>query len=234
MAGSALILLLLAQAPDFEPLYRQALEQRERALGKDAAKTHESARDLGLYLAARGEYARAEAYWEPAVELADSLAGATALHNWAVAIAEREPARAEKMYRKALELRKGGLASMDAELAATRLNLAELLLARGDAGAGPLAAVALAAFDRKLGAVNERSGAACGVAGAALAMKGDVAGAERMFRRSLAIAEKTHGPDSARTASALENLADLLAQTGRASAARPLKQRAERIRTGSR
>ncbi|MCC6294414.1 MAG: tetratricopeptide repeat protein [Bryobacterales bacterium] len=234
MAAGALILLLLAQAPDFEPLYRQALEQREKALGKDAEKTRESARDLGLYLAARGEYARAAAYWEPAMQLAGSLADATVLHNWAVAIAEDEPARAETMYRKVLALRKAGLAPMDGELAATRLNLAELMLARGDAGAGPLATAALVAFDRKLGPVNERSGAACGVVGAVLAMKGDVEGAERMFRRSLAIAEKTHGPGSARTASALENLADLLMQTGRESAARPLLARAERIRTGTR
>ena len=82
--------------------------------------------------------------------------------------------------------------------------------------------------------MDARTGAACGVLGASLAIRGDVAGAERLFRRALAIAEKAHGPETPQTASALENLADLLAQTGRESAARPLLERAEKIRTGTR
>ena len=104
MAGLALI-VLLSQQPDFEPLYRQALEQREQALGKDAAKTRESARDLGLYLAGRGEYAKAETYREQALALADTAEAAAVLHNWAVTIEERDSAQAEQMYRKALAIR---------------------------------------------------------------------------------------------------------------------------------
>ena len=55
-----------------------------------------------------------------------------------------------------------------------------------------------------------------------------------MFRRALAIAEKAHGPNADETASALENLADLLEQTGRESAARPLLDRAQKIRARTR
>ena len=82
--------------------------------------------------------------------------------------------------------------------------------------------------------MDARTGAACGTLGAALATRGDIAEAERMFRRALAIAEKAHGPKAPETASALENLADLLAQTGRELAARPLLDRAQKIRAGSR
>lgn len=237
MARCPLILLavaLAAQQPDFEYLYRQALEQREQSLGKDAPKTRESARDLGLYLAGRGEYARAEAYLKAAMALADTPAAATVLHNWAVWLEERDPAQSEQLYRKVLSIRIKALPALDVELATTRLNLAALVLARGEAEAGKLASAALGAFEKKLPPMDERTGAACGVLGASLAMRGDVAAAERLFRRALAIAEKAHGPHSPQTASALENLADLLAQTGRASAARPLLERAEKIRTGPR
>src|SRR4030095_10637836 len=101
MAGLALIALLLRQ-PDFEPLYRQALQQREQALGTNAAKTQQSARDLALYLAGRGEYAKASQYREQALALADTVEAATVLHNWAVALEVQDAAQAEEMYRKAL------------------------------------------------------------------------------------------------------------------------------------
>jgi len=96
-----------------------------------------------------------------------------------------------------------------------------------------LAQAALAVFEKQLGPMDARTGAAYGTLGAALAMQGNVAEAERMFRRALAIVEKAHGPKAPETASALENLADLLAQTGRELAALPLLDRAQKIRAGS-
>jgi tetratricopeptide (TPR) repeat protein len=231
MAWSALIALLLAQQPDFEPLYREALEQREKSLGKDAAKTIESARDLGLYLAARGEYAKAAPFLEPALATADTPAQATVLHNWAVTLSGGD---AERLYRKALAIRERLLPPLDVELATTRLNLAGLVLERNPAEAAKLSRTALATFEKKLGPFDAYTGEACGTLGAALATQGDVPGAERMFRRALAITEKAHGPNAAETASALENLADLLEQTGRESAARPLLDRAQKIRARTR
>ncbi len=213
-------------AADFEPLYRQALEQRELKLGKSAAKTLESARDLGLYLAARGEVARAASYLTAALAASSTLDAATVLHNWGVAV--DDPAVAGKLYRKALEIRLKGLPAGDIDLATTRLNLAELLMRRGDSSAGALAFAAQGAFEKL--PFDIRTGVACGLVGAVLAIRGDVAGAERMFRRSLTIAEKSNGD----IAGALENLADLLSQTGRESAARPLLDRAGRIRAGAR
>jgi tetratricopeptide (TPR) repeat protein len=221
------VLIVAQQTPDFEPLYRQALEQREARLGKSAAKTIESARDLALYLASRGEVARAVPYLPAALAASSTLDAATVLHNWAVAV--EDSTMAEKLYRKALEIRVKALPAGDVDLATTRLNLADLLLRRGDIGhAAPLAFAALGAFEKLPS--DLRTGLACGIVGAVLATRGDVAGAERMFRRSLAIAEKADGD----VASALENLADLLSQTGRQSAARPLRDRAGQIRAGSR
>jgi len=159
MAGFALIALLLQQ-PDFEPLYRQALEQRERSLGKDAAKTRESARDLALYLAGRSEYAKAAPYMEQALALANTAEAATVLHNWAVALEERDAVEAERMYRKALAIREKTLPGTDVELAATRLNLAGLALGRDAGEALKLARAALTVFEKKLGTMDARTGAA--------------------------------------------------------------------------
>ena len=223
-----LAVLFVAGQSDFESLYRQALEQREARLGKASLKAVESARDLGLYLAGRGDVVRAAPYLDAALSASTTLEAATVLHNWGVAV--DDPATAEKLYRKALEIRARALPATDVELAMTRLNLAGLLLARGADGVGALGFAALGAFEKGLDAFDARTGAACGVVGAVLATRGDVAGAERMFRRALAIAERAQGD----TASALENLADLLAQTGRESAARPLLDRAQKIRSGSR
>jgi Tfp pilus assembly protein PilF len=182
---------------------------------------------LGLYLAARGEVARAAPYLNAALAASSTLESATVLHNWGVAV--DDPATAEKLYRKALEIRVKGLPAGDVDLATTRLNLADLLMRRGDtSGSGALIFAALGAFEKT--PFDVRTGMACGLAGAVLATRGDVAGAERMFRRALAIAEKSNGD----VASALENLADLLAQTGRESAAKPLRERAGQVRAGSR
>jgi tetratricopeptide (TPR) repeat protein len=223
-----LLATLLLQA-DFTELYRQAYEERAAALGAKHAKTAESAVDLAQYLAGRAEYAAAAPFL-PLV-LAAPNPDANILHNWAVALEQSSPREAEQLYRRTLAIRaKSSPASVD--LAMTRLNLAGLLVARGDTAAGPLARSALTTFEKSLGPQHSLTGLACGTLGAALAIQGDVPGAERMFRRSLAIAEKANGPNSKEAANALENLADLLEQTGRESAARPLRTRASAIRMG--
>ena len=220
-----LALLLLLQA-DFTDLFRAAYEERRRAGHPKAA---ESAVDLALYLAGRGDYAQASPFFD--LVMASPAPDATVLHNWAAGIERQSPEQAERLYRRALSIREKKLSIADTELASTRLNLALLLTARGDyTGAEPLAQAALAAFERSKLPVGGRVGMACGALGAARATKGDVAGAERYFRRALAVAEKVHGPRSEEAADALENLADLLSQTGRESAALPLLERAKRIR----
>lgn len=219
-----LALLLMLQA-DFTELYKKAYEDRLRV---NHPKTDESAVDLALYLASRGEYEQAAPFFE--LVLAAPRADATVLHNWAVWIEQRTPDKAERLYRRALAIREKTLPARDIELATTRVNLAGLLVARGDGEAAePLARSALGVLERTL-PNDGRTAAACGTLGAALAIRGDAAAAERYFRRALGIAEKAYGPRSQETASALENLADLLAQTGGEAAARPLVERAKRIR----
>jgi len=219
-----LLLLALTLQADFTDLYRQAYEERLRANHPKAA---ESAVDLALYLAGRGNYAEAAPFL-PQV-LASPNPDAGILHNWGVALEEQSPDAAEKLYRRALEIRSKTLPAADAELATTRLNLAALVLSERPQEAEALARAALAAFEKSLGPAHARTGSACGTLAAALAIRGMVAPAERLFRRALAISEKAHGPNAPETAAAMGNLADLLEQTGRESAARPLRERTQRI-----
>ena len=219
-----ILLLALALQADFTDLYRQAYEERRRA---NHPRTSESAADLALYLATRGNYVEAAPFL-PDVLTAPNPDPAV-LHNWAVALEDSSPALAGQFYRRALALREKSLASADPELATTRLNLAALLLQSSPRESEGLARAALAAFEKSLGPNHARTGAACGTLATALAIQGDKAASERFFRRALTIAEKADGPNSRETAAALENLADLLEQTGRQSAARPLRQRAQRI-----
>ena len=58
-----------------------------------------------------------------------------------------------------------------------------------------------------------------------LESKGDLAGAEGLFRRALAIAEKALGPDHADTAGTLNNLASLLEEKGDGTGAEALYRR---------
>jgi hypothetical protein len=223
-----LLAALLLQA-DFTDLYRQAYRERASRLGATHPKTVESAVDLAQYLAGRGEFGQAAPFL--AQVLASPGADAAILHNWAVAIEAESPREAEQLYRRGLAIRAKSSAPSSVDLAMTRLNLAGLLVARGDAGAEPLARSALAAFEKSLGPRHSLTGLACGTLGAALAIQGDAAGAERQFRRALSVAEHADGPESKEAANALENLADLLDQTGRESAARPLRERANAIRS---
>src|SRR5687768_2270840 len=118
-----LLALGLALQADFTDLYRQAYEERRRA---NHPKTSESAADLALYLANRGNYAEA-APFVPEVLTAPNPDPAV-LHNWAVALEDSSPTVAEQFCRRAVALREKALLPADPELATTRLNLAALLL----------------------------------------------------------------------------------------------------------
>ena len=129
--GFALIALLLQQ-PDFEPLYRQALEQREQALGKDAAKTRESARDLALVSGGAGRVCQGGALHGAGAgdgRHARRRRRCCTIGRWRWR--RRDAAEAERMYRKALAIREKTLPAADVELATTRLNLAGAGARRG-------------------------------------------------------------------------------------------------------
>src|SRR5262245_38514800 len=76
MAYSSLLMLVLALQPDpaaLVPLYREALERREKQFGSEHPKTARSASDLGLYLKKLGQNDQALVYLRRALEIDSKL-----------------------------------------------------------------------------------------------------------------------------------------------------------------
>jgi Tfp pilus assembly protein PilF len=212
--------LALLLAADFVHLYRQALEERIRALGPQHPKVAQSARDLGRYLLGRGERAAAEPYLRQALAIdekalgpeheqvaadLEALAGATgqvSLLDRAIAIRER--------------------AGSPEELAAVLIKVAG---AREGAAAAALYRRALIIQEKQFGPSDARLGATLNNL-AQVMEEQDPGQADALYRRALAIQEKTLGPGHPETGTTLNNRGNLLASTGRLAEAEPLLRRA--------
>ena len=129
-----------------EPLYRQALEIRKKALGENHPDYATSLNNLAALYQAQGDYARAEPLFRQALEIRKKALGenhpdyATSLNNLAVLYkAQGDYARAEPLFRQALEIRKKALGENHPDYASSLNNLAALYQAQGDyARAEPL------------------------------------------------------------------------------------------------
>jgi WD40 repeat protein len=129
-----------------EPLLRQALEIRKKALGENHPDYAEIVNRLGVVYYMQREYARAEPLYRQALEIRKTAFGkdhpdyAQSLNNLAsVYHMEREYARAEPLYRQALEIRKTALGENHPDYAANLEGLANLYQDRGEkARAEPL------------------------------------------------------------------------------------------------
>ncbi len=141
---------LLAAKGDYagaEPLYRRALEARERTLGKEHPDTLGSVNDLAGLLASKGDYAGAEPLYPAGAGGARADAGAGASRH---AGQREQPGRLacrakattpgrSRLYRRALEARERTLGKEHPDTLASVNNLAGLLASKGDyAGAEPL------------------------------------------------------------------------------------------------
>src|SRR5215475_11181141 len=105
----ALLAIALAWQPDptaLIPMYKQALEAREKQFGPDDPRVARSASDLGLFLRNQGDLAGAAPYLRRALEIdekalgeASPLTGAD-IENLASAL---PPAEAMPLYQRAAE-----------------------------------------------------------------------------------------------------------------------------------
>lgn len=207
MVISALVLVAMIAQPDpaaLAPLYRQALEAREKQFGPEHPKTARSASDLGLYLRKLGDRERAAILLRRALAIDLKSLGET----HAVVAEDREnlatvvePDEAAALYRATHNFAK----------------LAELHEARGDRKA------AIDAYRREL-AKQESA-----VVMNDLALLLEPAAAEPLLRRALAIQNKSLGADHPETASTMNNLANVLLATGRLTLAEQTQRRALRV-----
>jgi tetratricopeptide (TPR) repeat protein len=217
-----------------EPLYRQALEVRERVLGGEHPDTLVSVNNLAHVLYREGDYEGAEPLYRRALAANERVSGrehpSTLLNvnNLALLLyGKGDFMGAESLHRRALEANERVLGKEHPSTLLSLNNLAELLASKGDyIGAESLHRRALEANERVLG--KEHPSTLLGVNNLAglLLRKADYAGAEPLIRRALEAQEGVLGREHPDTLQSLSNLACLLMSKGDYAAAEPLYWRA--------
>lgn len=200
----------------FEPLYRQAYEQRLRELGAGHPKTVASLVRLGALLTEQGRASDAVPLLRRALAASEETGNgvATATDELAAALdALGRKREAEDLYLRSAELGESGTRG-----ASLLLRVAELRAERGDhATALDACREALAVFEEHDGQHGEAGRKAYADAlnqfGMLLESSGD-GNAERAYRRAVAAYSQEFGARHPTTAAAQANLAGLLASRG--------------------
>jgi tetratricopeptide (TPR) repeat protein len=205
------------------PLYRQALEEREKQFGRDHPKTARSASDLGLYLRNIGDRSEAAPYLARAVEIdAKTLSPSSRLlaedlENLASVSA---PEQALQLHRKAADCG-------DPEVSARNWGrVGDLSAAQGDTD------TALEAYRNALSKEETASGAAhprVAVRLNDLAQVVEPKAAEPLVRRALAIETKAFGLSNPATGVTMSNLANVLLGLGKLTEAEARARQALKI-----
>jgi tetratricopeptide (TPR) repeat protein len=142
-----------------EPLYKRALEIREKALGKDHLETATSLNNLASLYESQGKYAEAEPLHKRALEIREKALGkdhsltAASLNNLALLYdSQGRYAEAEPLLKRALEIKEKALGKDHPSTATSLNNLASLYYSQGKyAEAEPLYKRTLAIFEAALG-----------------------------------------------------------------------------------
>jgi tetratricopeptide (TPR) repeat protein len=234
----ASILRILGNYDAAEPLYRRALQIREKHLGAEHPEVAASLNNLAALLHDQGKYAAAEPLIRRALQIAEKQHStdyshvATGLNNLASLLqAQGKYAAAEPLFRRALQINEKQLGADHPEVARDLNNLAALLYDQGKyAAAEPLCRRALQIAEKQLGVDHPEVAMDMANLAALLNAQGKYATAEPLCRRALQIHEKQLGADHPDVATDLNNLASLFYTQGKYAAAEPLYRRALEIR----
>jgi len=201
-----------------EPVFRRALEIREKTLGPEHPGVSISLNNLALVLYARHDLDAAEQLFRRASTIDEKVLGpessllATDLNNLGVVLLEKgDLAGAEPPSRRALQIRYKTLGPDAPDVGNSLDNIATILASKGDiTGALPLYRQALAIREKALGAEHPDVATSMNHLGELLRRQASYAEAEPLLRRSLAIREKVLGPEHATVADSLNSLAVLI------------------------
>ncbi len=234
----AQFLVLNAKYEGAEPLYRRALDIREKVLGKEHPDTAESLNNLAELLHSKGDYVGAEPLNRRALAIFEKVLGKEhletfiTLNNLAELLSDKNDYdEAELIHRRALTIGEKILGSEHPDTAKNLYNIAGLLWRKGDyKSAELLHRKALTIREKVLG--KEHPDTAASLNGLALVIysKGDYEEAESLYRQALIIFEGMIGAEHPDTAQILNNLALLLYYKRDYVRAEPLHRRALAIR----
>jgi tetratricopeptide (TPR) repeat protein len=215
------------------PLYRRALENRERVLGKEHPSTLLSLNNLALCIKTLGDPAGALPLIRRALESRERVLGPEhpstllSLNNLALCIKTLgDRAGALPLYRRALDSQERILGAEHPNTLLSLNNLAECLRALGDAGGAlPLYRRALDSRERVLGTEHLDTLVSINNLAECLRTLGDAAGALPLYRRALDSHERVLGKEHPNTLFSLNNLALCIKELGDAGGALPLYRR---------
>nr|VFJ64537.1 MAG: Tetratricopeptide repeat-containing protein [Candidatus Kentron sp. FW] len=192
----------------------------------------------GIYLLARGEYARSQELLAASLAIHQEILGeshpdtAESLNNLAGLLrAQGKYQEARPLYEQALAICRAVLGEDHPHTAASLNNLAELLRAQGKyQEARPLYEQALAICRAVLGEDHPHTAASLNNLAGLLESQGETEKARPLYEQALAIYRAALGEDHPATATSLNNLAELLRAQGKHQEARPLYEQALAIR----
>jgi tetratricopeptide (TPR) repeat protein len=214
VAARCLAVLASLDPPNAEAYYRLALQQEEKASGKDHPRVAILLNDLGLALRQKDDNRAAEPLFRRALAIQEKALGqdhaatAPTLNNLGSLLeSTHQLAEAERLERRALRIFEEKLGPESMELATACSNLADLLWAKGDRASA-------AAFYRRAISIDESvygpedPEVANDLANLGLLQKerGESAAANASLRRALAIYEKAFGLNSPQALKLRENL----------------------------
>jgi tetratricopeptide (TPR) repeat protein len=236
--AAGLMALTMGYYQEAEPLFRGALNIREKVSGPEHPDVASSLNNLAELYRTQGKYGEAEplykrslAIWEKALgpehpDLATSLNNLAELYRTQGKYGEAEP-----LYKRSLAILEKALGPEHPDVASILNNLAELYRTQGKYGeAEPLYKRSLAILEKALGPEHPNVGASLNNLALLYKTQGKYEEAEPLYRRALAIKEKSLGPEHPDMAISLENYAALLREMGRGAEAEPLESRARAIR----
>jgi eukaryotic-like serine/threonine-protein kinase len=224
------------------PLFRRALELRERRLGRDSPAAVASLLDVGSAELELGHVDAAIAAGERVLAVGERAYGkdhsmtAYGLGQLAAAWgAKGDVARSRELYRRAIASFTA-LAGPESHMVLIyRRSLGQMLVEAGETGAGlaELESV-LAAYDKTLGPDHPRTGGALIDLAEARLAAGDRRGVEAQLRRGIDVLHRQLAPDNARLAAGQSRLGELLCAEGRGAEGAPLLQEALPVLRGAR
>ncbi len=215
VAARCLSELAALDPPNAEAYDRLALQQQEKASGKDDPLVAVVLNDLGLVLRQKNDNQTAEPLFRRAFAIQEKALGAnhaataSTMNNLGSLLESTgQLDEAERLERRALRIFEDKLGPESMELATTCANLADTLWAKHDrASAETLYRRAVSIDESVYGPEDPEVVTDLVNLGLFLKEAGEIAGANALLRRALAIYEKAYGPKSPQTLNLRETLA---------------------------
>ncbi|KAI7973725.1 hypothetical protein EIK77_000227 [Talaromyces pinophilus] len=217
-----------------EAMHRQALDAREKVLGRKHPNTLTSVNNLGLVLDSQAKYDEAEVMYRQALEGYEKVLGRehpdalTCISNLgSVLDRQGKYKEAEAMHRRALEGSEKVLGRKHPDTLSSVNNLSSVLSRQGKyEEAEAMHRRALEAREKVHGSEHPSTLSSVNNLGSVLDRRGKYEEAEAMHRRALEAREKVLGSEHPSTLSSVNNLGSVLERRGKYEEAEAMHRRA--------